>query len=124
MDKPGFVQVAKPETILFAIAKKMWFYQLRKNKRMPLTDIEESIWIEGIEEPESILDKEEQLKLLEHALLDLGKKCRQLLEMFYFLKLDMKTIAEKLEFRNDKVAKAMKYKCLEQAREFIRKESK
>jgi len=122
--KPGFHETSKPETLLFAIARNIWLYQLRQNKRMPYTDSDELLMIAGIEELDIIIEKEEQLKKIEYILNDLGEKCRQLLEMFYFRKIDMKTIAEKLEFRNDKVAKAMKYKCLAHAKELIQKQTK
>jgi DNA-directed RNA polymerase specialized sigma24 family protein len=111
--------LARPETLLFAIAKKIWLYQLRKDKRMPVADSE-------IEETADLgdmtvyMEREKQLQQMESVLRGMGDKCRNLLEMFYFLKLDMRTIAEKLKFRNDKVAKAMKYKCLEQARQLIK----
>ncbi len=118
--KPGFIAWAKPETILFAIGKKIWLFQLRKNARMPLDSMLDEHFSAEMETMEPLLEKEMQYRSLENALKDMGQTCRQLLDMFYFMKMDMKSIAEKLGFRNDKVAKAMKYKCLEQARQLIR----
>jgi RNA polymerase sigma factor (sigma-70 family) len=118
--KPGFKQTAKPETILFSLGRNIWLYQLRREKRMLMTEFAEVDAIEGIDELEALVEKEDKLRVMDHVLKDMGAKCLQLLEMFYFLKMDMTEIAEKLGFRNDKVAKAMKYKCLEQARQMIK----
>jgi RNA polymerase sigma factor (sigma-70 family) len=118
--RPDFKLAAKPGTILFSIGRNLWLYQLRKEKRMIRTGLQEMEEIQGIDEWEAMQEKEDKLRMMEHVLKDMGAKCLQLLDMFYFLKLDMTEIAVKLGFRNDKVAKAMKYKCLEQARQMIK----
>ncbi len=115
--RPEFVLTAKPETLLFSISKKLWYYQLRKNNRLPLTEFSELDVEEG---PDAdAIEKEDKLNLMEKSLALLGDQCSRLLELFYFRKMDMAAIAVELGFRNDKVAKAMKYKCLEKARILI-----
>ena len=108
----------KPEGLLFAIARKMWFYELRKRNQkvnVPLDDLDT---LENFDE--EWYEKEQELRRAEKSLVQLGQKCRQILEMFYINKISMNAIAEKLGFRNEHVAKAMKYKCLEQARSLIK----
>jgi DNA-directed RNA polymerase specialized sigma24 family protein len=58
-----------------------------------------------------------RLKTVESAILQLGKQCRELLELFYGLGWNMVDIAKKIGLRNDKVAKAQKYRCLQKAKE-------
>lgn len=54
---------------------------------------------------------------MEKALTQIGKKCQELLELFYGFGKSMAEIAKKLDFRNEKVAKAQKYKCIQKAKE-------
>ncbi len=112
--KPDFRLTAQPDTLLFAIAKRIWYNHLRKHNRfsleVPIDDLQLG------EENGDALEKENMYTLMEKTLVLLGDKCSLLLELFYFQRLDMVQIAEKLDFRNEKVAKAMKYKCLEKAR--------
>ncbi|MDI1232921.1 MAG: sigma-70 family RNA polymerase sigma factor [bacterium] len=117
INRPAFELSAKPETLLFSIGKKIWYNQLRKNKQIPFDTLHED-WIITEEESEQF-ERESQFQLMEKSLVLLGKKCADLLEMFYFKKFSMLEIANKLDFRNEKVAKAMKYKCLEKARIII-----
>ena len=117
INKPNFTLSSKPETLLFSIGKKIWYNQLRKNKQIPLDSLNEE-WLFA-EEDNTEYDREHQFVQMEKSLVLLGKKCADLLEFFYFKKMSMLEIASALDFRNEKVAKAMKYKCLEKARIII-----
>ncbi len=115
--KPEFKLSVKPETLLFAIAKRIWLSQLRQNRHMLTGELTEGI--NPVEMDTLDFDNDWQYTQMEKTLVLLGDKCKELLELFYFKKKDMVEIAELLGFRNDKVAKAMKYKCLEKARILI-----
>lgn len=60
-------------------------------------------------------DKENKLKMMETILQNLSSKCQEILHFFYFEKLSMTEIAQKLGFSSEKSAKTQKYKCLEKA---------
>lgn len=103
-------------TFLFSISRFQWLNELRKRKKEAKEQFEE------ISEEEAglfsnYLEEETQFKKAEQAVLKLGEKCRELLRLFYFEKLDFATIAGKIGFSNEKVAKNQKYRCLEKARE-------
>ncbi len=56
--------------------------------------------------------EEKQYQLAEHAFLELGKRCQELLQLFYVKALSFKQIALKMQFKSEKIAKNQKYKCL------------
>lgn len=102
----------KPSYYLSGIAKNLWLAQLRKDKKIiqvPLAGLAD-IEVEQMELPD--LD-------LPQLLTQLGSKCDVLLRLFYFERKSMEFIAKKLDFRNAKVAKAMKYKCLQKAKKIL-----
>lgn len=59
------------------------------------------------------------LKHMESAIESLGKKCQEILQLFYGLGWNMVEVAQKVGLRNDKVAKAQKYRCLSKAKEWV-----
>lgn len=61
--------------------------------------------------------EEKKYQLAEHAFSELGKRCQQLLHLFYHKAMSFKTIAEVMQFSSDKVAKNQKYKCLVKAKD-------
>ncbi len=107
-----------PEGYLMGIVKNLWLSEVRdRSKRMSLVQEMNQESIQPIEEDlDSIPSQGIELPLI---LDQLGKKCSRLLKLFYFQKQSMVYIARHLHFRNDKVAKAMKYKCLQKARKLF-----
>ncbi len=94
-------------------AKLLWYNQARKQKNHPTIDLEPEIQ----QLDDDWFQKEMKIKTVESAILQLGKQCRELLELFYGLGWSMVDIAKKIGLRNDKVAKAQKYRCLQKAKE-------
>ena len=90
--------------------------ELRKRNKS-VADFESKIDSSEIETYSSLIEEESKFKTAEKALLEVGEKCRDLLRLFYFEKLDFKKIAEKIGLANERVAKNQKYRCLEKARE-------
>jgi len=116
LSKPHAKLTTAPEYYLMGICKNLWFSELRKQKRIPKTNLDESL----LSLPEEMqLENGFPVDQVAHLLKELGSKCHELLNLFYYQKRSMQFIAEKLNFRNDKVAKAMKYKCLIKARKLI-----
>ncbi len=112
--KPLFTE---PEHYFMGICRNLWWSKLRKQKKMHVVSMDISeLNLEDLPVDELLpIDEIDPMVLLSQV----GEKCQQLLSYFYFYKMSMEEIAIKLAFRNDKVAKAMKYKCLEKARTFI-----
>ena len=103
-------------TFLIGICRFQWMGELRKRNKSA-GDFESELSSVESEEFSLLIEEESKFKTAEKALLEIGDKCRDLLRLFYFEKLDFKTIASKIGLPNEKVAKAQKYRCLEKARE-------
>lgn len=117
-EEPTFQLTVDPKTYALSVAKYLYKNHQRKfhNHELSIDDIEENTQLLEIDE---FVDKEDQYRKAQTALRSIGEKCIELLNQYYYLKLNMQEIALNLEFRNAEVAKAMKYKCLEKARNII-----
>lgn len=114
VNDPDFDLNVEPIHYVKSTSRLLWMNQARKNQKQATSSTEQ---IEITEEESTWLEKENQLNVLESVIADLGKKCQDLLSLFYGGKLSMVEIAKKLDFRNDKVAKAQKYRCITKAKE-------
>lgn len=112
----GSTLKVKPEYYLFGIVKNLWLSKLRADKKHQF--LKEQMQLHQDTKLELI-----NLKGLEKELESLGKRCKQLLQLFYLENHTMQQIAKVMNFRNDKVAKAMKYKCLQKAKTSVLKEN-
>ncbi len=101
-------------TFLFGISKNLWYEKLRKNKK-EIKSIEESIDL--YEDAGSLIEENSKAQKAAIAFEQLGERCKQILAMFYYKKLSMLEIAEKLGFNSENVAKNQKYRCIEKAKE-------
>jgi len=98
--------------------KLLWYNQARKEQKQPSTELHENI-----EATEDLwFEKEMKIREVESTLGKLGTQCQELLQLFYGLGWNMVDIAKKIGLRNDKVAKAQKYRCLQKAKELIREQ--
>lgn len=111
-----FVLTSNLSTFLYSICRYQWLNELRKRKQEPKNAIE-AISENEIIRFDTFFEEESNFRKAENALMNLGEKCRELLRLFYFEKLDFASIAGKIGLSNEKVAKNQKYRCLEKARE-------
>lgn len=114
--EPGFQLTAQLSTYLFSVSRFLWKDELKK--RRPVTSIDFEIGLNQAEEKE-IEDRaelEQQAKLAEKVLNELGERCRELLLLFYNAGLKLKDIASKMGYSSESTAKNQKYKCLEGAK--------
>lgn len=115
LDEPDFELTVEPFHYVKNTCKFIWYNASRKNAKMrteeisDAPDFEDNQWIE----------KELKLRRIETAITKIGQKCQQLLKMFYGGGSTMSEIAQKLGFRNDKVAKAQKYRCIHKVKEAL-----
>lgn len=106
-------------TYLYSISKFMWMDQFKKQQKHAFVDIEK----EHISESDPIaigfnaaIETENQLKLAEKVISELGDRCKELLILFYFQSKKLKDIATKMGYNSENTAKNQKYKCLETAK--------
>lgn len=114
-NEPGFEFQLAPIHFIKQTCKLLWFNAARKEQKQGAGSLE--VDLEAA--PETWMEKEIQYKQLEGALEKIGKQCKELLHLFYGLGWNMVDIAKKLDFRNDKVAKAQKYRCMQKAKDLV-----
>lgn len=114
-ESPDFEFQLEPVHYIKNTCKFLWFNQARKEQKQQTT----SIQIDLEETDSDWVEKELQYKSLEKALDKIGDQCRELLNLFYGLGWNMADIAKKLGLRNDKVAKAQKYRCIQKAKDLV-----
>ncbi|AEA43750.1 RNA polymerase sigma factor, sigma-70 family [Fluviicola taffensis DSM 16823] len=112
---PNFEFQLDPIYFIKQTCKLLWFNAARKEQKHGASSLEFDLE----EIPDSWMEKELQYKQLETALTKIGKQCKELLHLFYGLGWNMVDIAKKLDFRNDKVAKAQKYRCMQKAKDLV-----
>jgi RNA polymerase sigma factor (sigma-70 family) len=116
----NFILTAATGTYLYSVCRFLWKNEQRKRGRHPETRLNIYHDKEDEEDMQDVLEKENNLKKIESTLKNLEERCRNLLKLFYYEKLNMKTIAEKMGFSSEKIAKNQKYKCLEKVRDELR----
>jgi RNA polymerase sigma factor (sigma-70 family) len=101
-------------TYLYSISRFMWKDQLKKQHKQTFTDLEK----EQVDAFEFVaeIETENQFKLAEKVISELGDRCKELLILFYFQSEKMKDIAIKMGYTSENTAKNQKYKCLEAAK--------
>lgn len=111
------------KTYLFAIGKfKIINFQKKQQRSVTFSDFDLSKVNEPIEN--TMADKEEQefiKSTISRFLNEQCDDCKKVLEMYYFEELDMKTIAEKMGYKNANVAKKKKYECFKKLAEMVKK---
>ncbi len=115
------------ETYLLAIVKHIWFsYFKQRNKWVELPEmtyeessLDKKLDSEILKIPEDI--DEEAKKLLVKAFAQLGKRCREILQLYYYERLDMEEIARLTGLKNANSAKTQKYKCIKKLSKIIEK---
>lgn len=115
LEDPSFVLDVEAIHYVKSTCKFLWFNQARKAQKQQTVELNQEI----AQIDEDWLEKEEKLTSIEEAILKLGKQCQQILTLFYSKSLSMEKIAQRVGLRNEKVAKAQKYRCIQKVKELI-----
>ena len=110
------------KTYLFSIGKYMIYKKLKQDKSIHL--VEDINQFDSLQNPsefavdltEALTDEQEQLRL---AFKSLGKKCKDLLTLFYYRGFDLDEITTELNYNNKDVVKSQKSRCLKSLRAMI-----
>lgn len=97
------VLTSKISTFLYSICLNLWRKELDRKGR------HSNEMVDG--ETYQDYEKQEQIKIINECINQLGDTCRQILTYHYFDGLSMTDIANKLGFANTDTAKTKKYKC-------------
>ena len=110
------------KTYLYGIGKNLAHDILRKQSKA--SPIERERWVyerlsDEVRDPER---EEEMSHAVKRALEKLGQPCKRLIEMFYYDKKEMTTIAEVLNYSNAESAKNQKCECMARLRKLVDEE--
>lgn len=115
----NFVLSSSLNTYLYSVCRYLWSDTLKKqNKKIEFEKVESFIPDEEIEKDNH---KESQYRIAEKAFQSVGEKCKELLVLFYHKNQGFKQIAKDLGFASENVAKNQKYRCLEKAKDNLKK---
>lgn len=98
-----FVLTSKISTYLYSICQNLWRKELERKSRLSNEESDKGEIFD--------IDKKERIEIINQCIRDLGDTCRNILTYYYFDKLSMNDIAEKMGFANSDTAKTKKYKC-------------
>lgn len=113
LNDPTFELTVHPFHYVKNTCKFLWYNQARKEGKTQTGEWKE----EYVTEEDEWFQKEMKLRSIENALSKIGKQCQELLRLFYGMGWSMVDVAKKLGMRNDKVAKAQKYRCIHKVKE-------
>ncbi len=109
---------SKLSTYLYSVCRNLWLYHLRDNKPMMFNNIRESndeidIYQNAFEDDDQPEINEYKMNIIMQKISELKEPCYSILMMFYFKKMSFKLIAEKLNYKTEKVVKNQKYRCIQ-----------
>lgn len=108
----------KVEAYLFTICRNMWNKKLKKQMAQVALDDKQVPISEEDLQLKTLLSKERK-DLIQDLLRSLGPDCQQLLIHFYFDRLRMKEIVQKMNFSSEQVAKNKKSTCMKKLRGIV-----
>ena len=102
---------------LINTCKLLWSNELRKKKIRQHGNDSELEQVAYHDQISDQLEKENRFKTIDIVLNEIGVKCKNLLEAFYYKRFSMEEIAKRFGYKSVQSAKTKKYKCMEHARE-------
>ena len=97
------ILTSRISTYLYSVCLNLWRKELDRKNRLSHEERDEAQYIDN--------DREEREKIIHECISELGDTCKRILTYYYFEKMSMQDIAEKLDFANTDTAKTKKYKC-------------
>ena len=111
---------SKISTWLHSTIFYQWSLISRKSKRQKTNSIEDYSMEISVEDDSFKNDETELLKVVWEVLGKIGATCKQVLLDYYYHRMTMKEIKEKMGFKSEQVAKNKKYRCKEKLDSFIK----
>lgn len=97
------ILTSRISTYLYSVCLNLWRKELDRKNRLSHEERDEAQYMDN--------DREEREKIIHECINELGDTCKRILTYYYFEKMSMQDIAEKLDFANTDTAKTKKYKC-------------
>lgn len=99
----NLVLTSKISTYIYSICKNLWRKELDRKKRLAHEQKDTPVYMDD--------ESEERAQIIHQCIDQLGDTCKKVLMYYYFDRLSMQEIADKLGFANTNTAKTKKYKC-------------
>lgn len=106
------VLTSKMSTYIYSICLNLWRKELDRKSRLTNEEKDSPVYHDD--------DKQERARIINECLQQLDDTCRKVLTYYYFDKLSMQDIADKLGFANTNTAKTKKYKCKKKLDELVK----
>lgn len=106
-------------TYLFSIARFIWLNRLKQKKRRPASEALPSSEMAEPPMPEGLLEREKEQRFRE-LFGRLGADCRRVLMDSLYHGWDMHTIAQRMGYDSEQVARNKKYRCLQRLKAHLR----
>lgn len=110
------------KTYLFSIGK-FKLYKINKEEHRFANDLPEELY--HVNEGPGLFDEdvsEERIERIGEAIEKLGKKCREMLVLFYFRGFDLEEIRDEMSLENKNTAKSQKSRCISHLKKLINQE--
>jgi len=115
---PDFELSCTVKTYLYSVARNLWLNKLRKNNKIqPLDNLLD--FVELPQDTFEILKTNPEKSKVQRHLAQLCGPCREVLELFYFHRMSMHSIAQEMGLANEQVAKNKKSKCLKKLKNLV-----
>lgn len=108
----NLVLTSKMSTYLYSICLNLWRKELDRRSRLSREEKDSPQFQDH--------ETEERVKIINECVNELGDTCRRVLTYYYFDRMSMAEIAERLGFANTNTAKTKKYKCKKKLDELVR----
>jgi len=103
---------SKISTYIYSICLNLWRKELDRKSRLSREEKDTAEFIDP--------DRQERIKIIKKCIDKLGDTCKKVLTYYYYEKMSMSEIADKLGFANTDTAKTKKYKCKKKLDELVK----
>lgn len=111
---------SKIKTFLHAIMRNLWLNELKRRKRALNRQTKYYDENPKVEESVQASLQENEVKQSVAALLSqLGERCQQILNLFYYQEKSMKEIHQEMGLENEQTARNTKYKCMKKMHDLL-----
>lgn len=116
--KPDFHLTSAISTYLYSVSWRIWMKNLRDTK--PTMSMEETDFV-AVDSWDFELESErdEQMEGIMEAMESAGKRCKEILILFYFNKLGLEQIASKVGMKDERAVREQKYRCMKRIKELV-----
>ena len=108
----NFVLTSKISTFIYSVCLNLWRKELDRKSRLSHEEKDTPQYQDQ--------DRQERIKIIRLCIDQLGDTCKKVLTYYYYDRMSMTEIAERLGFANTDTAKTKKYKCKKKLDEIVK----